>query len=351
MEPLLVVLAELVAVASIAGVVAFVAALLAIVGVALRLIPATRGARLARGLARLFIAVFSASVVLLVILQGPAVGLALRFALGGLAERVGYDLRFSEAHADVLTGELTLEGVRVERPGELRVDVERARIDVSWPSVLTSRFTVQEVELHGVRGFFGAPTRPRRGDARQARPLTIERIDLRDAQIALPASSTSSGHRLEILELSVSPLRSDHAVEDLLAGARGRMRVDALDLAVLERNDGTRWEIAGIPLAKLPGVPEPLARAVDHLDLTLDATASEDRIRLRCTVRLRGLGPDEGGRLGRLIDASGVLSVAFEVTLDPDPGAVMGLRDLDLVGPLVDAFARKIDRPRAPPRR
>ena len=345
MEPLVVLAAELLAAALIAGALVLVAA--AALAAALALRPrASAAAQLRRRLARAFAALFALALALLLLLPTLLLGPALRRVLADAAARTGYAVTFARADASLLRGALTLEGVVVDRPGVTHLDLERAHLDLSWPSLLAPRVTVEALEIAGLRGYYSPPERTGGPPRPRGRPFTVERLRLHGATLALPAAAgaATSGHRLVIDDLEVAPLRSDHAIEDLVFAAQGRLHLDALALTITRGDDASLWEVGDLPLADLhPYLPEAARALGGRLDLRVTAERFAG-LRLLVRLRLRDLhAPGARPWVDRALALAPPLELTHELRVDAErlTGA-LALADTDLLQRLLGALARAL---------
>lgn len=342
MELLLALLAELLAVLTIAGAILCVAiALAALAALVLGLFGRrVATSRLRRGLRRAAIITIAAVTLALVLAQTVAAPALLRRALASVAAERGLHLTFEDAELSLLRGALRLRNARLDRGEALALAGERVAIDVDWPSLLLGdRIRVEKLDLHGVTGRVhqsGALRLPKI-------PATIDHLTLSAIDVAF-ARGGGDPHRLTIKELSVAPLRSDQALFDLLLATSGRLKIDAFDVEVRRAPGLTTWSILGVPTAILGVELPPALRGLEALALDLEIAAEHDEpigddAHLEVTLGVAAARGDPGrdseegrarriaGALTRVARAAGFGELRFALTIDA--AALRGQTSLD----------------------
>ncbi|MEZ4429397.1 MAG: hypothetical protein R3A51_17110 [Nannocystaceae bacterium] len=300
-----------------------------------------RGRAARRGLVALFVVIALALALLQTALLEPLA----RRGLASLAARGGPQVAFERLDAAVWRGRARVEGLTITPPGAAApLRVRAVEIDVELRSLAGPRLIVDALVIEGLSGQLarGEGTRAR-GAARA--PFVLRSLALRDAALTLVHGEAT--RQLTLESARVSPLRSDHALEDLLFRSEARGAVDSIAFSIERGASGNTWSIKQVPTAALSGRLDGFARWITGggLSLTVEtvAPAGGERGRLDFAVSLRGVrleAPADADRRARLaaaavtqvIAARAPLTLAFTVFVDPEVyRGARSLADVDLV--------------------
>ncbi len=194
----------------------------------------------------------------------------LRFALGKIGERTGYDVAFEAARGNLLTGTLAMDGVRVTRDtGEglaMDVTVDAFAVDAQMTSLLSPIVTISSLEVSGVGGSI-APGPKVEGDTARTSDGEAEKRDFVvadarlsgiDLEIAPPGKRP---HHVELITASAAPFRSRSALFDLFFRSNLQARIDGIPLVVqteviAEPGRRTLWAFEDVPVATLAALTD-----------------------------------------------------------------------------------------------
>jgi hypothetical protein len=274
-------------------------------------------------------------------------------ALGSIDDRDDLDVRHAHAEGSFILGRieidhLQLSGVRgdLDDPSaRFELDIETLVIDIDTAALLTANFAVEELSLDGVRGSYD---RLRRGASEPveqpgpSREFRVDRLHVGALELTLRdhVPATTRELTLELEELDIGPLRSDHAAYDMLYRSRGRgsvagigfelaaHEVDGVPQMTLEVHDMPLDEL-GAPLERAAGV-----RAGGKADLVLvnrhhaDVDPAELEIDVTLTLREFELHAGDRATLGTkvMLELAGralaqlgrEFPVAFELRITED---------------------------------
>ncbi|MFV8749969.1 hypothetical protein ACNOYE_05435 [Nannocystaceae bacterium ST9] len=286
--------------------------------------------------------------------------------LGSIDDREDLDVRHAHAEGSFILGRIEIDHLEIsgargdlaDPSARFELDIEKLIIDIDTGALLTATFAVEELSLDGVRGSYdrlrrAAPEREREQPG-PAREFRLDRLHVGELALAVRDHGGAQVRELELEldELDIGPLRSDHAAFDALYRSRGRGSIAGIEFEMASHEvDGApqmTLEIHDMPLAELGAPIERAAgvRAGGSADLVMvdryHAEASPPELEIDVTLTLREFELHAGERatlatkmmLELAGDALGVLGrefpVAFELRIGEDELA--GSRNLSESG-------------------
>lgn len=184
-----------------------------------------------------------------------------RFAVNRIERDSDIRIEFREARGSMLFGRLELEVARIKLGQRMDVQVSIAKIDVSMWSLLWGTPSVESMWIEGVRGYVSHEG----GSRKVSRPFRIERLELRDVDLMIQDSRLPMVHiplRFRPI-LTISPLRSDELVWDLLCHSKAEMEI--LGHELLGKEGWTIKRVSADTLTSWMDVPAFPAVADIHL--------------------------------------------------------------------------------------
>lgn len=215
---------------------------------------------------------------------------ALRIALDQIELRSGVDINFQSARGSLFTGRLELSDVSVRRSGrglDFSLTVRELVLDVDMLGLLTPPGDELPIALLRADGVRGTLVRREGGPAGPTRRFVIASLELRDVQIDFADTITAPFQNLplEFESLTISPLRSDYAMLDVLCGSEARGSARGYPFGAAAHT----WQARNIPIgpaAHKLGAAGRWLRGGD-LDVTLRCTGDRDAELLPLAVDLR----------------------------------------------------------------
>lgn len=228
----------------------------------------------------------------------------LRLLLDHVERRSGVDLCFERASGNIFTGEVHLEGVTIRHSNgaEVALNIDAVDIDVAMLRLLEPAVPITRLELRGVRGAITRRHAAPRGTRPGGRSFVIERLAISDMAIDFEdlAGTPLRSLPLAVDDLELAPLRSDHALVDLLCHTRASGRARGVSFAA----EPGRWRAWDISLASAAARLGPAGKWLrgGQLDLAVVCPAEDaDPFDLRVEVglsRLQFVPPSDSGRRG-----------------------------------------------------
>lgn len=188
----------------------------------------------------------------------------LRFALGRVEARTGTAIGFEKATGNLVTGELAVTGVRLERKAEGRnqfeLKVGNLSADVAMLRFFDPEWCFDSVHLTGLKGRFTVVARDK-----AATPLpegrkvfNAERITVASAEIE-HVNLRDGGEPITVVLDSgrVDGYRSDWSLYDLLFRSTLEGKIDGQPFRIEGTDEGgkrkTLWDLRGLPVGKWKG--------------------------------------------------------------------------------------------------
>ncbi len=247
----------------------------------------------------------------------PLVGVA----LASVDERDDLELRYADVEGSFILGRIEFHQLEVagmrgpagDPSGRFELSVDQLVVDIDTSALLAATFAVEELAVDGVRGRYdrlraGSP-KPRKDDGFELpREFLVQRLHVGDVQLDLHDQTRAPERDLSVTlaELDLGPLRSDHAVFDLLYRARGRGSIAgvAFELSSLDVEGQPQMilDVHELPLDQLGAALERAAgvRATGSAELHLvnryDGQRDPPEIELAVTLTLRELQLEPGER-------------------------------------------------------
>lgn len=173
-------------------------------------------------------------------------------AVASLQAARGFTLEWDALTGHPLTGDVTLEGVRIARPDHPRsvvdLQIERIEADIAVLSLIGSDpIVIERAALHGVKGSL------ERTGPRQPRPpsrgFIVEELALSaiDAQIGDRTGETPIGARVQVEQLAVKPFRRSMTGFDLFFNAQGDGAIDGHPFTARQTGSGALLTFEDLP--------------------------------------------------------------------------------------------------------
>lgn len=173
----------------------------------------------------------------------------LRLLLDQVERSSGVDLCFERARGNIFTGEVHLEGVTVRHSNgaDVALNIDALDIDIAMLRLFEPAVPITGLHLRGVRGAITRRHTERPGTPAGHRPFVVERLVIEGLLIDFEdlAGAPVRSLPLAVESLELTPLRSDHALVDLLCHARARGRARGVSFGA----DPGGWRVDDIPLA------------------------------------------------------------------------------------------------------
>jgi hypothetical protein len=244
--------------------------------------------------------------------------------LGSIDDRDDLDVRYAHAEGSFILGRIEIDhlemsgtrGDLADPSARFELGIETLVIDVDTAALLALDFAVEELALDGVHGSYdrlrpGAPE-PREEESGPSREFRVDRLHVGALELVVRdrVPSTPRELTLELAELDIGPLRSDHAAFDLLYRSRGRGSIAGIEFEMASHEvDGApqmTLEVHDLPLDELGAPLERAAgvRAGGKADLVIanryhgDVDPAEVEIDVTVTLREFELHAGEKATLG-----------------------------------------------------
>jgi hypothetical protein len=187
----------------------------------------------------------------------------LKLILDRLESRSGTQVKFTSASGNLLTGSLSLNGLRITRKVEGRnsFDLEVAHLtaDMAWLRLFDPEWQLDHVDLLGVKGDFavyprqgGEGSRLAGGNVFQARRVFISQADLRFTNFRDDPQGVPL--KVGISRMEIDEYRSRWSLYDLLFHSTLEGKIDGEPFGftrdVKEGKQEVHWKLAGLPMAK-----------------------------------------------------------------------------------------------------
>lgn len=215
---------------------------------------------------------------------------ALRIALDQVELRSGVDVDFQRARGSLFTGHLELTDVVVRRsdPGlDFSLTIHELALEVDMLSLLVRLGDDLPIDLLRADGVRGSLVRREAGSAAPHRRFVIASLELSDVQLDFADTITAPFQQLplEFEVLTIRPLRSDYAMLDVLCGSEARGSARGYPFGAAPRT----WQARNIPIGPAAHKLGAAGRWVrgGGLDVTLRCTGERDGPELPLAVDLR----------------------------------------------------------------